>query len=137
MQISRSGDNMVLKFDSKENLFENLKDALKDSGCGWAVLVGIGMLKNAEIGYFDGDTYQKTLLKKPHELVALHGTVTTQDAFTPHLHCGLVGPDFILKGGHLFSADVEVVCEMILVRLDTRMTRKEDPSTGLKLLELK
>ena len=129
-------DRMVIKFDSGDDLFSVLEDALKGIDCSWCVIMGIGMLEDAVIGYFDGVGYQKKTIDIPHELVALHGTVTTADGFTPHLHCGLVGPDHAVIGGHLFSAKVKVVCEMVLLKLDTRLTRKEDPETGLKLLSI-
>ena len=137
MQKKVYNDKMVIKFDSGEDLFSALRTALEDHmDSGWAVLIGIGMLEDAQIGYFDGVGYQKKMLSKPHELVALHGTITTQGEYTPHLHCGLVGPDHELVGGHLFSAKVKVVCEMVLVKLDIPMTRKKDPVTGLNLLSL-
>ena len=137
MQKSVLNDRMVIKFDSGEDLFEGLWSALLEyNDCGWCVLIGIGMLEDAEIGYFDGKEYHKKTLSEPHELVALHGTVTTYGDFAPHLHCGLVGPDHKLVGGHLFKAKVKVVCEMVLLKLDTPMTRKKDPATGLNLLSL-
>ena len=137
MQIKDLGDRKVLKLESGEDLFVCLEKAVAGESTGWAVLIGIGMLENAEIGYFDGKEYQKKCLEAPHELVALHGTITIDNSIViPHLHCGLVGPDHTLIGGHLFSGTVKVVCELVLMKLDCKMVRKEDTVSGLKLLDL-
>jgi len=104
---------------------------------GAVVLSGIGMLRDFEIGYFNGKKYKNETYREPHELVSLHGSVSTEGGLVIHLHAALAGKDHKLIGGHLHKAAVCVVNEIVLGAVEeARMARIPDPATGLKLLHL-
>jgi hypothetical protein len=127
-----------LKLADGEDLFESLKACAAESGIRSAiVLTGIGMLKEFELGYFDGRAYRNEAHSEARELVALHGSITTEGGFVAHLHAALAGPDHGLVGGHLHKAKVCVVNEITILRIDgSAMTRVTDENTNLKLLHL-
>lgn len=115
---------------------EELREAIKQfhitSGF---VIMGIGMLKNIEIGYFTGKTYNKKLLDIPHELVSLHGSISTKGEVVIHLHCSLANEKHELVGGHLMCATVCVLNEILIKRTENiALGRHLNPETGLKEL---
>lgn len=123
----------------------------KPGGTGnWLVLGGIGMLRDFELGYFDGQEYHKRTFVEPYELVALQGTVVADGpggsvgpngADGPgghpiaHLHATLAGPDHKCVGGHLFHGLVGVTLELNLLPLAGPASRRMEAS-GLALLQL-
>ncbi len=135
MEKRLDGDKLLIKFESGEDFLDNLKNAVTDIPAGgFYILMGVGMLKDAEIGYFTGESYDRKKLEIPHEIVALHGSISKKESIVPHVHVGLVGPDHEMVGGHLFAGKVEVVCEAILLKTDVVLGRTVDEGTGLSLL---
>ncbi len=128
---------VVLKLEDGEDLFDCLNAAIEkfDIESGFIVL-GIGMLADIEIGYFGGEGgYEWKRLDEPYELVALHGSISTKDETIIHLHCGLAGRDHNIIGGHLKSAKVCVINEILIKKLaNVELGRNLNPKTGLKEL---
>ncbi len=141
MVIMKSGEDkslIVAKFEDGEDFFESLSTIIEkyeiESGI---VLTGIGMLRNFVLGYFDGEVYQKKEFKDACELVSLQGSITTEKETVIHLHASLAEESNNVVGGHLFQAEVCMLNEIVLRRLnDLTLTRKENPVTGLKELDI-
>ncbi|MEM0149733.1 MAG: DUF296 domain-containing protein [Candidatus Micrarchaeaceae archaeon] len=134
MITKMKGKFAYIKFDAGDDLFEQLGKACKDYSIkSGFVVFGIGALKNFEIGYFDGKRYLKQKYKEPHELVALHGSIADANQVF-HLHAALGGKDHRIIGGHLFGATVDPLVEMLILKADTRFTRKKNSETGLNEL---
>ncbi len=130
---------VMVKLEDGEDLFTSLKGAARihdiKSGC---VLFGIGQIQDFELGYFDGKTYQRRTFVEPHELVALHGTMTPDLDPPLHLHAAVSKEDFILHGGHLFRARIATVGEICLQRFASIDLRRElDQKTGLRKLAIR
>ncbi|MBI5001719.1 MAG: DUF296 domain-containing protein [Euryarchaeota archaeon] len=138
MESAREGCHIILKLGDGEDVFNSLEIILEQYRLkGALVLSGIGMLRDFEIGYFDGKKYQNEAHEEPHELVSLHGSISTEGGLVIHLHAALAGKDHSLIGGHLHKATACIVNEIVLSAVEeTRMERAPDPSTGLKLLHL-
>lgn len=141
MVIMKSGEDkslIVAKFEDGEDLFESLNTTIERYGIqSGIVLTGIGMLRNFVLGYFDGKIYQKKEFKEPCELVSLQGSITTEKETVIHLHASLAEESNNVVGGHLFQAEVCMLNEIVLRRLnDLTFTRKENPVTGLKELDI-
>jgi predicted DNA-binding protein with PD1-like motif len=139
LETAIDGNLIIAKLDDGEDLFEGIKSILAwHSVKSAVVLTGIGMLTNFELGYFVGKSYRNNFYSEPHELVALHGSVTTKGETVVHLHAALAGPEHRLVGGHLQKATVKVVNEIALLKIEGfEMSRKADPTTGLKLLTVR
>jgi predicted DNA-binding protein with PD1-like motif len=125
---------VVLKLDDGEDLFECLNSAVDEYSIrSGFVILGIGMLADAEIGYFSKDGYEWKSLEEPHELVALHGSISTKGEVVIHLHCALANKDHDIIGGHLKGAKVCVINEILIKKLDSiELGRNLNPETGLK-----
>ena len=127
---------VALKLDCGEDIFQCLNKAIEDfhikSGY---VLMGIGMLRDIEIGYFDGEKYLTKLIDEPHELISLQGSISTMGEVVIHLHCSLAGPDHNIIGGHLSKGTVNVINEILIKKVDEiELGRNLNPRTGLKEL---
>ena len=137
MQGKDNGDGFIaLKLDDGEDMMESLRNAIKQfhitSGF---VTMGIGMLKNVEIGYFNGMSYNQKRLKKPHELISLQGSISTMGEVVIHLHCSLANDNHEIVGGHLTGATVCVLNEILIKKTnDIVLGRNLNPATGLKEL---
>ncbi len=100
----------------------------------WAVVSGIGMLKEAELGVFNVEQskYDKRVFSEPMELLALSGSLNHGDDPFYHLHAVLSGHDFGAVGGHLFKAKVHNTLELALLKTYVKGKRQGDK----KLLKL-
>ncbi len=103
-----------------------------------AVVFGIGMFRRATFGYWDGSAYRPQELTVPHEVVSLHGTIAEADGRPSiHLHGAVAGPDHRLVGGHLLSATVGILQELLIDTFPSRaFGRPLVESLGLRMLEL-
>ncbi|MEW5936898.1 MAG: PPC domain-containing DNA-binding protein [Candidatus Thermoplasmatota archaeon] len=138
MQVAHEGAHLLLRLESGEDLFASLKLAVeRESPRGALVLSGIGMLRNFELGYFDGKEYRTKVYEEAHELIALHGSITTMGETIIHLHAALASPRHELVGGHLQKGEAWVVNEIVLLRVEHAEMSRERDATGLRLLSLR
>ena len=130
---------MIAKLDDGEDLLASIdtlagKHRLENAVVMWA----IGMVRDAELGYFDGKAYKRTTFPEPLELLSLHGTYAGKADPKLHVHASGAGPDHRVVGGHVFRATVSTLNELCLWRLwRTRMDRVLHPKSGLKELTLR
>jgi uncharacterized protein len=139
MQIVRDGGRHMLRLDDGQDLFETLQEvARKEDLRAAAVVSGIGMLRQATLGYWDGSQYRPHELKEPHELIALHGSIARADGGPSiHLHAAASGPDHRLVGGHVIRAQIGVLAEIVLEAFPGRtFGRPMNESFGLRMLDL-
>jgi len=138
MQSSDDGDVVIAKLDDGDDLFASI-DALAaehriDNGM---VMWGIGMLRDFEIGYFNGKEYERATYAEPMELLALHGSYAKMADPRIHVHVGAAGRDHRMVGGHLFRGTVAVTNELCLMRLrGTALSRVHNPRFGFKELRI-
>jgi uncharacterized protein len=129
----------MLRLDDGQELFETLGAfAGREEIRAAAVAFGIGMFRRATVGYWDGSEYRRKELTVPHEVVGLHGSIARADGQPSiHLHAALAGPDHAIVGGHLFSATVGVLQEMLIETFPGRaFGRPMGESFGLRMLDL-
>lgn len=103
-----------------------------------AIVMGIGMLRAATLGYWNGQEYVPHALDRPHELVALGGSIAEEDGRPSiHLHATVAGPDHRAVAGHVMSATVGVLAEIFVEAFPGRaFTRPFNESLGLRTLDL-
>ena len=127
---------VALKLDHGEDIYESLNRAIVDFNIkSGYILMGIGMLKDVEIGYFDGERYHTKYLEQAHELISLQGSISTKEEVIIHMHCSLAGSDHSLEGGHLNKGTVNVINEILIKKVnEIDLGRNLNPNTGLKEL---
>jgi uncharacterized protein len=139
MQAVRDGTRWMVRLDDGQDLFEALAEfARKEDVRAAAVVTGVGMVRRATIGYWDGTQYRPLELTVPHEVVGLHGSIArVEGAPSLHLHIAAAGPDYRLVGGHLIHATVGVLQEILLDTFPSRsFGRPMEESLGLRMLDL-
>jgi predicted DNA-binding protein with PD1-like motif len=139
MQVVREGTHWMLRLDDGQDLFETLSGFARREDLRAAfVVAGIGMVRRATIGYWDGTRYQPHEITVPHEVVALHGSIARADgAPSIHLHIAAAGPDHRVVGGHLVQATVGALQEILLESFPGRtFGRPMNESFGLRMLDL-
>jgi hypothetical protein len=129
----------MVRLDDGQDLFDALTEFARHEDIRAAAVVsGIGMVRRATIGYWDGSEYRPRELAVPHEVVALHGTIARADgAPSIHLHLAAAGPDYQVVGGHLLRATVGVLQEVVIDTFPARtFGRPMIESFGLRMLDL-
>ena len=99
---------------------------------------GVGALENPTLAYFDFDKkeYEKEKKVGNYELLAANGNITWVDknAFA-HIHVALGDKQYHVLGGHLMSAKVAVVAEVMITPLQTKATRSLNKDLKLKTID--
>jgi Predicted DNA-binding protein with PD1-like DNA-binding motif len=80
-------NNIIAKIEKDEPVLESIQSLIEDYGIYSGIIVfGIGMLKELEIGYWNGKEYEKKVIKEAGELVSFHGSITSNE---PYVHAML------------------------------------------------
>ncbi len=103
-----------------------------------AIVSGIGMVRRATLGFWNGQEYVPAELEEPHEIVALHGSIAEVDgAPSVHLHAGFADRHHRVLGGHLLRATLMVIGEIVVEEFPGKVFgRPLDESFGLRRLDL-
>lgn len=139
MQSSADDGLVLAKLEDGDDLIPRIEELAARHGIeSGMVLWAIGMVRNVELGYFNGKEYERTVHAEPMELLALHGTFAASADPKLHVHIAAAGRDNRAVGGHLFRATVNVLNELCLRRLDrTELGRARNPRTGLRELTVR
>lgn len=138
MQSSDDGGFVIARLDDGDDLFARIDElSSKHAIESGMVMWGIGMLRDFELGYFNGTAYEKKTFSDPAEMLALHGSYAAKADPRLHLHVAAAGRDHRVVGGHLFRGRVAVVNELCLRRFDkTRLSRTPHRQLPLKVLTI-
>lgn len=138
MESAEDGPFVLVKLADGEDVFSSLAAATQahriESG---AILWGIGMLQDFEIGFFAPEGYRKHTFAGRHELLAFHGSVAMRGEPRFHIHVAVGRPDHTVIGGHLFGGKVCMVNEVLLTRFTMiRLGRRLNETTTLRELTI-
>ncbi len=138
MQSAEEGNVVMVKLSDGEDVFASLEEVCrKHRVTSGAVLWGIGMLEDFEIGFFGAGGYERRTFQDRHELIAFHGSVAMAADPKFHLHVAVGQRDHTVLGGHLFRGKACMVNEICLERFQKiRLDRKRNPKTTLSELEV-
>ncbi len=134
--MSKMEDGLIVaKLKDGEDFFESLREeVLAREVRSGLILSGIGMLRELRVGYFmGGGKYVETSVPHPVELTSMQGNIaTTEEGVAFHIHLNGATREGMVVGGHLVSAKVNVVNEIVILRLDRiELRRKLNERTGL------
>ena len=136
MEYSKSNDDYFIRIDRGESLFESLLDFASKENLDAGSFSGIGALQKSELGFYhlSKKEYHRKTFQDEAELISLNGNLALlDDTRILHIHCLLGGDDFSTYGGHLFSAEVAVTCEITFRAFHQPIYRKMNDSIGLNL----
>jgi predicted DNA-binding protein with PD1-like motif len=126
---------VVAKLEKGEDVGESIDQVLGDYGIYSGLIVyGIGMIKELEVGYWNGKEYEKEKLHIPGEVVSFHGSISSNEPRL-HIHVAVALNDHTVKGGHFFSGTADPMMELHIVRLEEIVLKRElNARSGLKEL---
>jgi predicted DNA-binding protein with PD1-like motif len=141
MLHQRDGNAIAIRLHAGEEVHSALLEACAQYGvtAGY-VMSGIGMLKDPLLGWYDvaGRRYHEQRFPGRHELLNLAGNVSVK-AGAPmcHLHVVLSDEEYRCFGGHLFSSEVGLTLEVVLLALPgVSMVRELEEDFGLPGLRI-
>ncbi len=128
MDVKKSETSVAVVMKDGENLVKNL-DTLSselEHGKLYAVVSALGMLRNIEMGYWNGKEYERHVQKEPCELLGMSGLITKgqQPAFHFHIYVGTQKGAVV--GGHLLNAEVCNTLEMVLLKTPIEAKRVQE-----------
>jgi hypothetical protein len=100
-----------------ENFLGKLREFAKEQNLTNAIIInGIGMLKNAEIGYYEDGKYIIETIESPVELVSTNGNMfcDIDGKVDWHIHVALAKKSHELVGGHLTGGQVWNTAEIFV-----------------------
>ncbi|WP_297218171.1 PPC domain-containing DNA-binding protein [Thermoplasma sp.] len=138
MYSKQEGTFIVARFDKNTSFFEDLDEVCRKYDVkGGTVVWAIGMLRDFEIGYWNGQDYDKETFRERLEIVSLHGSIA-QNEPRYHIHASGARSNHMIVGGHLFSAVVDPLIEIQIMKVEkAEMMRVQDPSDKLFKLTIK
>lgn len=129
----------LVRLEAGEKLPAAIAAFCRARGVPAATVSGLGALSDVELGYYDvgAKRYERTRLAGSWELLALTCTVAEwQGEPFAHTHVLVSGPDFSVRGGHLFEGTVSVTAELRVVAIRQPVRRAMDPAFSLHFLDL-
>lgn len=137
MKAHKMDGGFLIRLDKGEEVHSCLSEFCEKDGIGFASVSGIGAASKARLAVFDTKTkkYVERDLEGDLEIVSLSGNVTMAGGKPkPHLHACIADHSLKALGGHLFSAEISVTCEIFLVVPGGKVEREKDEATGLMLI---
>ena len=127
---AKNAHEWVVRLQDGEDLVDALRTLGKDSSL---ILTGIGMVRDAELGYWNGTEYEVHVYLAPSELISLQGNLGLDETGERivHAHVSLSRQDGSVRGGHLVRATVHNTVEISLLPLEGIDLERRLESNGL------
>ena len=137
MQIQKEQNEIFVKLERGEDVLQTLTDVISSNGVSSGEIIwGIGMIRNLQVGYFNGKEYEKETFEKALEVVSFHGSIAENEPRF-HIHTSCAGRDHGVVGGHLFGGIADPLLEVRIRKFSgIKATRQDNPKTGLRELYL-
>lgn len=140
MNFIFDGYNYTVTLQRGEPLIASLKQLVKDENIKGAWINGLGGSQRLELGFYDLPTkqYQWKQFDQPLEITSIQGNIAWQDDEPIiHTHGTFSDDQFQAIGGHIKELEASGTCELHLHTIfGDKLTRRADPKTGLRLLDL-
>ncbi|MGQ9478077.1 MAG: PPC domain-containing DNA-binding protein, partial [Candidatus Bipolaricaulia bacterium] len=101
MLKAEAGADLIVRLEDGADLLASLASLGVEAG----VVLGIGMVREARLGYWNGSEYEEHRIEEPAELLSLHCNLSLKEGRPfPHCHAILSRRDGTVVGGHLLGA---------------------------------
>lgn len=138
MKLKHDGYNWLIRLEKGELLVENVTKLVKDEQIGGAWISGLGAAQWAELGFYNltSQVYEWKKFDELMEITSIQGNIAWDgDSPILHMHGTLSDKNMQAYGGHIKELQAGGTVEIFLHRwFQGKLTRTEDPKTGLKLL---
>jgi len=139
MQSKEDKNIIFLRLFPDEDVNKQIKLSCKKHNIKSAIIVsGIGQLKKVQIGYFkEKGNYTNETFDDPLEILSFSGNICKQeDDYNLHIHIVLGDEKKNAIGGHFIDGTISITGEIVILKTDIHLKRKDDEKTGLKALSL-
>lgn len=140
MHYSKVGQGkFLIRLKRGELVNESIMKFCQKMGIKNGYLSALGSIENPTLAHYRVDTkkYSEKTLKGVYEVVPLTGNIGLyQGQPLIHNHILISDESMTAFGGHLVEAKVSATLEIVLIKLDTKLTKSLDEEIGLKLYDL-
>jgi hypothetical protein len=137
MERASAGNVLMLRLDHDEDILESMSKAVALEKSTLMLVLGIGMIHDFEIGYFDRGRYIRKKFQEPHELLSMQGSVSVEGEPRVHVHLTVADRDHKAFGGHLMAGRAWMSNEIGFLRLEGhRSARILDPEKKVGVLRI-
>lgn len=136
MRDKKYDSTLCVRLNNGEDFMQQLKQLAQKYKLTNAVLInGVGMLKDAKIGYFHNGTYQTKTIYEPTELISTSGNMYLNPSGKQewHIHVALGEKSHAVEGGHLMGGTVWNTAEIFLKILPDATFVRENEEGNLRL----
>lgn len=133
-------DLILARLGTGDEVVGSLKSLAKREDLPAAAVTGLGAVSDVTLAFYDrvGRSYIETRLAEELEVTSMTGNIAwLGDEPAVHLHGVVSRRDASAAAGHIMRVVVSVTIEVMLVVYPERIFRKNDPATGLNLLDLR
>ena len=129
-------------FQTGDEPMAGLTGFAREAALDGAHFTAIGAFERVTLGWFDLATreYRRIEVDEQVEVLSLVGDVTRAgprgDEPKVHAHVVVGRADGAALGGHLLEARVRPTLEVVLTETPAVLRRRDDPATGLALIDL-
>jgi predicted DNA-binding protein with PD1-like motif len=127
----------IYKLDKGASLVDEILMIANREGIKTAGVEAIGAVSRATIAYFNQDDkkYEEHEYTERMELTSMLGNITMKEGKPIlHAHCTFARRDMSVIGGHLVSAKVSPLVELVITPTENRATRKFNEEIGLNVI---
>ena len=139
MKSAKTKNGYIVVCSLGEDVIASLVKFASENKIHSGTMMGIGALKEIELGYYDIEekVYFRRKYDGEFELVSCSGNFALKDGeVILHCHAIFSDRDFHVIGGHLFSGKVAITAEFYIRPEGVEIKRGPDEATGLNLIKL-
>ncbi len=137
MEMARRESCVILRLEHGEDILRSIEEAAKTESGTMFVTMGLGMISEFELGYFDHGVYVTKEFIEPYELLSMQGSVATSGNPRIHIHVAVADKGHSARGGHLTRGRVWMSNEIVMLRVgDLRSSRTLDPAKNVGVLHI-
>ncbi len=134
-----SKDIYILRLVKGEKVLSSLRNFAELKKIKNATLLGIGSVSNPTLSYYKLNTkkYLKKEMIGDFELISFIGSIMLlENDLLVHAHISISDETMQTYAGHLVEAETHATVEIVLTKLNSKITKKFDKTIGLNLLDL-
>jgi predicted DNA-binding protein with PD1-like motif len=139
MHFRKIQNGYLVRLVKGEEVIKSLCSFVEEQNILGGFVFGLGAFKDLTLGYYDSEKkeYIKKFIGDDLEFGNLTGSIAYVEGKPfVHAHVSAAGSDMKAFCGHLFSATISGTGEFMIIPSESKIERKPDPETGLKLLDL-
>ena len=140
MVYGKIGRILFFRLSENEDLIDFIKKKAEENDVRAGILILIGALKSATIGFYKAGTYKQVQLEEPLEIASCMGNIAIgkDDEIMVHAHIVVSNEEGKSFGGHLMkNSRVSVTAELMIIEgTNLDLFRAFDEKTKLNLLKL-